>query len=194
MENYADRCELDEMKQQIQLLKDKLAKEIIVSEKLIRHSTQDKVSYINRKKKFMYFLIVFALVYCNVFFLLMGYSWIFCAVTSVFLIIAGCYQRYSHKGVGIDCISKGNLLDISKALLRMNQLNLRWLYFGIPFALCWIVWFMFESYPKVGGEMICYGGSVGFVLGAAGGILHCIRVRHKAKEAIHVIEEYTKDN
>ena len=34
MENYADRCELDEMKQQIQLLKDKLAKEIIVSEKL----------------------------------------------------------------------------------------------------------------------------------------------------------------
>ena len=171
MENYADRCELDEMKQQIQLLKDKLAKEIIVSEKLIRHSTQD-----------------------NVFFLLMGYSWIFCAVTSVFLIIAGCYQRYSHKGVGIDCISKGNLLDISKALLRMNQLNLRWLYFGIPFALCWIVWFMFESYPKVGGEMICYGGSVGFVLGAAGGILHCIRVRHKAKEAIHDIEEYTKDN
>ena len=67
MENYADRCELDEMKQQIQLLKDKLAKEIIVSEKLIRHSTQDKVSYINRKKKFMYFFIVFALVYCNVF-------------------------------------------------------------------------------------------------------------------------------
>ena len=194
MENYADRCELDEMKQQIQLLKDKLAKKIIVSEKLIRHSTQDKVSYINRKKKFMYFFIVFALVYCNVFFLLMGYSWIFCAVTSVFLIIAGCYQRYSHKGVGIDCISEGNLLDISKALLRMNQLNLRWLYFGIPFALCWIVWFMFESYPKVGGEMICYGGSVGFVLGAAGGILHCIRVRHKAKEAIHDIEEYTKDN
>ncbi|RGR88035.1 hypothetical protein DWY20_14690 [Phocaeicola coprocola] len=86
------------------------------------------------------------------------------------------------------------MLDISKALLRMNQLNLRWLYFGIPFALCWIVWFMFESYPKVGGEMICYGGSVGFVLGAAGGILHCIRVRHKAKEAIHDIEEYTKDN
>ena len=115
MENYTDKFELDEMKQQIQLLKDKLAKEIIVSEKLIRHSTQDKVSYINRKKKFMYFLIVFALVYCNTFFLLMGYSWIFCVFTSVFLIIAGFYQRYSHKGVSIDCISAGNLLDISKA-------------------------------------------------------------------------------
>lgn len=84
MENHTDKFELDGMKQQIQLLKDKLAKEIIVSEKLIRHSTQDKVSYINRKKKFMYFLIVFALVYCNTFFLLMGYSWIFCVFTSVF--------------------------------------------------------------------------------------------------------------
>ena len=48
MENYADRCELDEMKQQIQLLKDKLAKDIIVCEKLIRHSSHDKVLYFNR--------------------------------------------------------------------------------------------------------------------------------------------------
>ncbi|WP_308769692.1 hypothetical protein [uncultured Bacteroides sp.] len=194
MENYVDEFELDEMKQQIQLLRDKLAKEIIVSEKLLKNSTQDKVAYINRKKRFIYFLIGFALVYCNTFFLLMGYSWIFCVFTSVFLIIAGIYQRYSHKGVSIDCISTGNLLDISRALVRMNQLGLRWLYFGIPFALCWIVWFMFESYPKVGGEMICYGGSVGFVLGAVGGILHCVQVRRKAKEAIRGIEEYTIDN
>lgn len=84
MENFTDKFELDEMKQQIQLLKDKLAKEIIVSEKLLKNSTQDKIAYINRKKRFIYFLIVFALVYCNTFFLLMGYSWVFCAFTSVF--------------------------------------------------------------------------------------------------------------
>lgn len=55
MENYVDEFELDEMKQQIQLLRDKLAKEIIVSEKLLKNSTQDKVAYINRKKRFIYF-------------------------------------------------------------------------------------------------------------------------------------------
>lgn len=60
MENFTDKFELDEMKQQIQLLKDKLAKEIIVSEKLLKNSTQDKIAYINRKKRFIYFLIVFA--------------------------------------------------------------------------------------------------------------------------------------
>lgn len=42
--------------------------------------------------------------------------------------------------------------------------------------------------------MICYGGSIGSILGAVGGILHRICVWHKAKEAIHDIEEYTKDN
>ena len=121
MENFTDKFELDEMKQQIQLLKDKLAKEIIVSEKLLKNSTQDKIAYINRKKRFIYFLIVFALVYCNTFFLLMGYSWVFCAFTSVFLIIAGIYQRYSHKGVSIDCISTGNLnepTELEMALFR----------------------------------------------------------------------------
>lgn len=55
MENFTDKFELDEMKQQIQLLKDKLAKEIIVSEKLLKNSTQDKIAYINRKKRFIYF-------------------------------------------------------------------------------------------------------------------------------------------
>ena len=60
MENFTDKFELDEMKQQIQLLKDKLAKEIIVSEKLLKNSTQDKIAYINRKKRFIYFFIVFA--------------------------------------------------------------------------------------------------------------------------------------
>ena len=53
---------------------------------------------------------------------------------------------------------------------------------------------MLESYPKVGGEMICYGGSVGFVLGAVGGILHCVHVRRKTQEAVRDIEEYTIDN
>ena len=90
-------------------------------------------------------------------------------------------------------ITTDNLLDISKALARMNRLGLRWLYFGVSFCLLWLVWFMVESYPKEGGEFICYGGSVGFVVGSVIGIMHCVAIRRKAKQAIRDIEEYTKD-
>ena len=38
MEKYQDNFELEEMKQQIQLLKDKLAKETIISEKMMMQS------------------------------------------------------------------------------------------------------------------------------------------------------------
>lgn len=86
MENRSESFELEDMRQQIQLLKAKLEKETIVSEKLIRQSTQDKVSYIDRKKKTVYVLIGFALVYCNVYFILMGYSWIF-----VCLLLVSCW-------------------------------------------------------------------------------------------------------
>lgn len=88
MENFTDKFELDEMKQQIQLLKDKLAKEIIVSEKLLKNSTQDKIAYINRKKRFIYFLIVFC-------FSLLQYIFLADGIFVGFLCIYFCVFDYS---------------------------------------------------------------------------------------------------
>ena len=182
------------MKQQIRLLKDKLAKETIISEKMMMQSTREKLTYINRNKRLMYIGIPFALIYCNMFFIWMNYSWMFCVVTSLFLIAACLYQIYSHKGVNIQEISTDNLVDISKALIRMNRLGLKWLCFGLPFALLWIVWFIIESYPKESGESICIGGGVGFVAGAVIGLRYLKNERRKAKEAIRDIEEYTRED
>lgn len=193
MEKNQDSLELEEMKRQIRLLKDKLAQETIISEKMIRQSTQEKLTYINRKKRTVYILIPLALIYCNVFFSMLNYSWMFCIATSLFLIAACLYQLYSHKGVDAKEISAGNLINISQALVRMIRLELRWLYFGIPFALLWMVWFVLESYPKEEGRAICFGGIIGFIAGAAAGLQHLRNVRRKAKEAIRNIEEYTRE-
>lgn len=84
------------MKQQIRLLKEKLAKETIVNEKMIMQSIREKLGYIKRKIRSMYILVPFALIYCNLFFISTGYSWLFCVVTSLFLIVACIYQVYSH--------------------------------------------------------------------------------------------------
>lgn len=180
------------MKQQIRLLKEKLAKETIVNEKMIMQSIREKLGYIKRKIRSMYILVPFALIYCNLFFISTGYSWLFCVVTSLFLIVACIYQVYSHKGINPKEISTGNLINISQALIRMNLLGLKWLYFGLPFATLWIVWFLIESYPKEGGETICIGGGVGFVVGAIMGLIHLNKVRRKAKDAIREIEAYTR--
>ena len=115
MEKYQDNFELEEMKQQIRLLKDKLAKETIISEKMMMQSTREKLTYINRNKR------PFALIYCNMFFIWMNYSWMFCVVTSLFLIAACLYQIYSHKSVNIQEISTDNLVDISKALILSKE-------------------------------------------------------------------------
>ncbi len=193
MEKYQDNIELEEMKQQIQLLKNKLAKETIISEKMIVESTREKVDYIKRKDRNMYILIPFALIYCNIVFIWLEYSWMFCLVTSLFLIAAFLYQIYSHRGVSTKDISTDNLVNISKALVRMNRLELKWLCFGLPFVLLWLIWFIIESYPKENGEAIFIGGCIGFVVGAVMGLLHLMSVRRKAKDAIRNIEEYTKD-
>ena len=194
MEKNQDNFELEEMKQQIQLLKGKLAKETIISEKMMMQSIREKINYINRKNRIMYIMIPFALIYCNIFFILTDYSWMFCVVTSFFLIAACLYHVYSHKGVNTQEISTDNLVNISKALIRMNRLSLQWLYFGIPFALIWMAWFIIESNSKEMGESICNGGSVGFVVGAFMGLIHLRNIRRKAKDAIRDIEEYTRED
>ena len=48
----------------------------------------EELAYINRNKRLMYIGIPFALIYCNMFFIWMNYSWMFCVVTSLFLIAA----------------------------------------------------------------------------------------------------------
>lgn len=194
MEKYQDSFELEEMKQQIRILKEKLAKETIINEKMIMQSIREKLSYINRKNRIIYIILPLALIYCNAFFIMRNYSWMFCIATSLFLIAAGVFQIYSHRGLDIKEISTDNLVNVSKALIRMNRLGLKWLLFGIPFALLWIAWFVIESCPKDGGKASCIGGAVGFVVGAIVGLMHLRNVRRKAKDAIRDIEEYTREN
>lgn len=194
MENRHANFELEEMRQQIQLLKDKLDKESLVNEKMITRSVMDKLAGINRKNRILYALTPLALIYCNLFFTRLDYSWMFCVVTSLFLIVACLYHFFSHKGVDIKEISTGNLMDVSKALIRMNRLGIRWLCLALPFALLWLAWFVIESYPKEYGESICTGCLVGFAAGAVFGLKHLKDERRKAKEAIREIEEYTKED
>ena len=66
--------ELEEMRSQISLLKEKLDKQTIVNEEHIRRSMKTKMSDINRIVSITIVLGVFALLYCTYFFYTMDFS------------------------------------------------------------------------------------------------------------------------
>ncbi|WP_300728070.1 hypothetical protein [uncultured Bacteroides sp.] len=189
MENFADNLEFEEMKRQCMLLKEKLDKEAIVNEKLIRSSMQDKVSYIVRRKRIVMLIAIVGLFYCTYIFSILGFSMFLRIFTCIFLLVAVGYNYYSSKGMDSQRVVSGNLLEVSEALVRMNLLGIRWFYFAIPTVLFWLGWFIYECFQTEGGSYMAYGGIGGFIVGAIIGLRLYFSMRRKSKEVISQIEE-----
>lgn len=192
-----ENIELEQMKEQLSVLKKKLENESILNDRLMRKAMSDKVSRINHDAVAAYVLILFAIPYCTLVFVsLLGLSWWFCGVTDLFLIIALVYTYLSHKGIRSRELLEGNLLEVSSKIARMKKMYADWLKIGIPFLVIWITWFVLEVLRHSKGEEthgILIGGAVGGVIGAILGFWKYRRIQRKAREIIEQIQEQCKE-
>lgn len=86
MEKYITSPELEEMKQQICLLKGKLEKQTIINDHIIRQAMQQKVSRMHKDAIIMIVVAIIGIPYCFFFFTLAGFSYWLAAATALFLL------------------------------------------------------------------------------------------------------------
>ena len=86
MEKYITSPELEEMKQQICLLKGKLEKQTIINDHIIRQAMQQKVSGMHKDTIIMIVVAIIGIPYCFFFFMLVGFSYWLAAGTVLFLL------------------------------------------------------------------------------------------------------------
>jgi membrane protein YdbS with pleckstrin-like domain len=197
MEKINENIELEQMKEQLSILKKKLENESILNDRLMRKAMSEKVSKINHDAIAAYIIIFFAIPYCTwVFIYLLNLSWWFCGVTDIFLLIALIYTYISHRGIRSNEILEGNLLEVSYKIARMKKMYADWLKIGIPFLVIWIIWFVLEVLHNSKGEEahgVLIGGAVGAVIGVVIGSWKYRRIQRKAKEVIEQIHEQCKE-
>ena len=194
MENTFISHELDEMRSQINALKEKLEKQTIVNEEHIRRSMKSKMSDINKTVTATIFLGIFALVYSTWFFYSQGCSIGFTILTGLMLAVCLGLTIVQKINLGKMDLSKGNLVETASYLSKLKTHYQNWYKIAIPMLVIWFGLMMYEmtqildlkSSMAIG--FYC-GAATGAIIGGVAGFRINKKVVRKATEILEQIEE-----
>lgn len=194
-----DFQELEDMRRQISLLKEKLDKESIVNDKLMRNIMSTKIGNVNSYLLKLLILIPFtmALVYFD-FGILFPLSTEFMIVTQIMLVGFGTYIYLNKRLLASANIAGGNLVEESKKLLRFKKREIRYIFFGMPTCIAWMVWCFYELLHcgKEQDEIICViiGASIGAIFGFGYGIRKFRMIMRNINSVVSQIEDISTND
>lgn len=186
--------ELEEMRAQLGMLKDKLEKQTIINETHICNSMKSKMSDINKTVTGTIIAGVFALCYSTWFFYWQDFSLAF--VISTFVMLAVCLGITIAQRVilGKMDFSQGNLVETAEKLSKIKKHYQDWYKIAIPMITVWFGWMMYEmlSIHSLESPMaigFCCGALIGGVIGGIIGMRINRKVARKATEILDQIAE-----
>ena len=181
--------ELQQLKEQFNILNRSLNNQQIINERLIRASIESKVSNINSDGRKIMAIAILGIIAIIADHYLVNWSWLFTAVTIVFLLVAVLYNIYFRLGINNADALNADLIDMRLRTLRFKKMQSRWLWFSIPFLVVWLTWLLYETLNMIYDPIpTIIGAAIGLVLGLAFGIKQYQRTQRQAKEIISDIE------
>lgn len=131
--------ELEMMRAQVALLKEKLDKEQLVSEKLLRSIIKKTVRRLTFERMWsLPFILIFIPWIIYVLVTEIKLSMVFAIVFGLYMIAATIYTFYSQRGLNNKTVGTDRLVDTGRRLIRLKRLNARWLRISIPVSV--IIW------------------------------------------------------
>lgn len=177
MEKYITSPELEEMKQQICLLKEKLEKQTIINDNMIRQAMQQKVSRMHKDAITMIVVAIIGIPYCFFFFMLVGFSYWLAAGTVLFLLACLVKLNQNKKKLSrIRTLLNENLVECGKSVLLLKKETLQSFKIMMPILAAWVIWFFAEIFfvlPQDDHDFIISitcGSLVGLLIGLGLGI------------------------
>ena len=192
-----ENFDLENMRQQMATLKNKLNQQEIVNDRLMRRSMRNEVSKITRRYYIIMALSVFMVPYGYWCFVkLSGLSITFWIVTSIFMLICGGATFYNSRKISDPGLMNHSLVEARKKVASAKKFESNWLLFGIPAVILWLCWFFHDVY-QMNGESIYsglfLGGCLGGIIGAIAGINIHFKTQRQYQDVIDQIEDLTAE-
>ncbi|MBQ4277726.1 MAG: hypothetical protein II750_06460 [Bacteroidaceae bacterium] len=173
MEQTTDYNEMEEMRRQMAVLKEKLEKEEILSDRLLRNTMQNQVRSIRRRANLSIVAGVCVLTVGPMAFSNLGTSTTFIVVTSLMMLVIMLLTVMMHSKLREADVRDGELLAVARNARRLKNDYRRWRNIGIPLMTAWLVWLVIEvvhgqSNPTDSLIMltpVIIGGIIGGILG-----------------------------
>ena len=187
--------ELEQMRSQIGMLKQKLEQQAIVNDTHIRNSMKSKISDINRTVLGTIFAGIFAVIFAPMTFYIQGCSLLFVIGTAVMLAV--CLGLTIAQKINLSRmtdLSQSNLVETAEKLNKTRTHYKEWYRIAIPMILVWVGWMIYEMVNTIGIEsptaigFYC-GAGVGLLIGGIIGFRINRKVVRQANEILAQIEE-----
>jgi len=179
----------------MQTLKDKLEKQEIVNEHIIKKSMKKNVDSIARRYYVLMAVALLMLPYGYwAFVMLSGFSHAFWIATCVMMLICAAATYYNSRNVSNVDMTRNNLVEVGKRMARAKKFDADWLFIGIPMIIAWLGWFVYEVYKQdndVVSSPLLWAGCVGGVVGAIVGFSIHFKTQRQYQEIIDQIEDIT---
>ena len=179
MMNDIDSRELQEMKEQLAILTQKLEKETIVNERLIRQSMKNKASSIRRAAIAETIITLIMIPY---------FIWVMPEIVNISTGL--CYFTCFFMALALVC---NYYIEARKDTLLMKKIYINWLKFiALPFIIVFFSWFIHDirlAYPSEELNGIYYGIGFGILIGSIIATILFKRVQNAANEILEQIEE-----
>lgn len=198
--NSIEMNEMNEMREQLSILKKRLEGQQIVNDCLIKEAMSRKLSALNNSAVWICVvcLVMIPLGYFN--FQRLGLSEGFCIATSALFLICLAAMIISHYRIHKRDIFSGNLVTVYKEVARMKKIYKNWHYWSIPMVIVWFGWMEYEIYINLANEdmtallMISASGIFGGIIGGIVGLRIHKRTLRTADDLLRQIEELQKQD
>lgn len=209
MEENNTMMELEQMREQMQVLRNKLDTQEIVNDKLVKNSVKSKMSWIKKLVYFEFLLVPFTALMAYVLKEMFNLSWFTYAFIVVLCAIdAVCDYRINVASLDLEKVEKHNLSDTLQKLVAMKKMRAKAFFIMISLSIPLFMWVSIEMWQYISTITLkddlhthivyagAYGGFVGGIIGFIVGIYISIRIYRKMQttndEIIAQIEEFYK--
>ena len=187
--------EFEDMRQQMNILKEKLQRQDIVNENVMRRIMKRNVTGISRRYTFISILCILMIPYSYwAFVKLSGMSIYFWAATSIFMLLCFGYTIYNGRHLNSHLVEK-DLVKARSEVANAKKLDRDWLKIGIPIAILWLGYLGYElSKLGLGDNLIptIIILVVCALLGAAIGLKIHFKNQEEYEEIIDEIDDFTR--
>lgn len=186
--------ELEEMKQQMALLKKKLEQQKIVNENVLRSAMKKKFYGLNKRVRVIFIMGIFVAIWAPGNFTLLGFSPLFCAATAVMLLFSAFKTFQYHRKLWRLNFSQSNLIELSEQLTLLRKRYKEWYKIAWTMLIPWFIWIIYEGYKLYGEESVWFlgGSAVGVIIGGLIGTRINNNIIRQTDELLEQIDEYKK--
>lgn len=187
--------QFEEMRQQMQTLKNKLEKQEIINDRLIRSSMKNTAGNIKRTYLMTIAVSILMVPYGYwAFVTLSHFSIAFWIGTSIFMLVCGGATLYNKRNLNDARLMTNNLIDVRRRMACAKKFDSDWLFFSTPAVILWLSWFMYEVYKQnhdLLSHPLFWAGCIGGVIGAIVGLSIHFKTQRQYQKIISQIEDFT---